>query len=210
MSLIKIDWNPPDRQLRQFGFCALAALPVIGWMLTGWRGPAAWSPGNATLFACLTGAGIVCALLAAIRPTALKPVFLTATVITLPIGFVVSEVMLAAIYFLVFTPVALFFRLIRRDALERRFEPAATTYWTPKAQHADTRPLSLLRCVMSQKNSFQQAGQERRSSLIGEVLWLLKTNKKWWLLPILIVLALLAALCFLGGTGVAPFIYPMF
>jgi hypothetical protein len=139
MSLIKIDWNPPDRQLRQFGFCALAALPLIAWMLMGWRGPGAWTRGDAVLFACLTGAGALCALLAAVRPTALKPIFLAATVVTVPIGLVVSEVMLAAIYFLVFTPVALFFRLIRRDALQRRFDRAATTYWTPKAQPVDAR-----------------------------------------------------------------------
>src|SRR5262245_16666548 len=134
MSLMKIDWNPADRQLRQFGFCALVALPLIGWMLAGWTAPAAWSRGDANLLACLTGVGALCALLAVVRPAALRPIFLAATVVTLPIGLVVSEVMLATIYFLVFTPVSLIFRLIGRDALQRRFDPAATTYWSPKAQ----------------------------------------------------------------------------
>jgi hypothetical protein len=32
-------------------------------------------------------------------------------------------------------------------------------------------------------------------------------NKKWWLLPIVIVLFLFGLLIFLSGTGAAPFIY---
>jgi hypothetical protein len=34
-------------------------------------------------------------------------------------------------------------------------------------------------------------------------------NKKWWLIPIIVVLALLGLLVFLGNTA-APFIYPLF
>jgi hypothetical protein len=37
----------------------------------------------------------------------------------------------------------------------------------------------------------------------------LKHNKKWWLLPILVALLLLAALVVLSGTALAPFIYPL-
>ena len=44
-----------------------------------------------------------------------------------------------------------------------------------------------------------------------EFLLFLSENKKWWLLPILIVLALVGALVVLGGgSGLAPFIYPIF
>ena len=38
----------------------------------------------------------------------------------------------------------------------------------------------------------------------------LKYNKKWWLLPILIVLLLFGVLVFLAGTSAAPFIYTIF
>ncbi|MCU0782552.1 MAG: DUF5989 family protein [Verrucomicrobia bacterium] len=42
-------------------------------------------------------------------------------------------------------------------------------------------------------------------------LWgFLRQNKKWWLLPILVLLLLFAALIFLSGTGLAPFIYTLF
>ena len=42
---------------------------------------------------------------------------------------VVSPVMLGAIYFGVFTPVAIVMRAFGRDAMCRRFEPARPSYW---------------------------------------------------------------------------------
>ena len=32
MRLIEFDWNPTDRQLRQFGVIALVVLPALGWL----------------------------------------------------------------------------------------------------------------------------------------------------------------------------------
>lgn len=51
---------------------------------------------------------------------------------------------------------------------------------------------------------------EKRTSLLVEFWYFLKHNKKWWLLPILIVLLILGLLVLLGGTAIAPFIYPLF
>ncbi len=45
---------------------------------------------------------------------------------------IVSPVVMAAIFFVVFTPVAVFMRLIGRDALARRYEPASPSYWKPR------------------------------------------------------------------------------
>ena len=47
-------------------------------------------------------------------------------------------------------------------------------------------------------------------SLTAEFLTFLSENKKWWLIPILLSIALLGALVFLSGTGAAPFIYTLF
>ncbi len=57
---------------------------------------------------------------------------------------------------------------------------------------------------------FEALAKERRPSLIAEFWLFLKHNKKWWLLPILIVLLLLGLFVLLGGTAIAPFIYPLF
>jgi hypothetical protein len=46
--------------------------------------------------------------------------------------------------------------------------------------------------------------------LYKEFFLFLKENKKWWLIPILLVLALMGVLVALSGSAVAPFIYPLF
>lgn len=44
-------------------------------------------------------------------------------------------------------------------------------------------------------------------SLLVEFWEFLGDNKKWWLIPILLVLLLFGILVVLSGTGAAPFIY---
>jgi len=46
-----------------------------------------------------------------------------------PIGFVLSYVIMGTLFFLLITPVGLFFKLTGRDALNRRFEPDLPSYW---------------------------------------------------------------------------------
>lgn len=57
---------------------------------------------------------------------------------------------------------------------------------------------------------FSELAQRKRISLLAEFWLFLRYNKKWWLLPILIVLLVLCLLVLLGGSAIAPFIYPLF
>ncbi len=50
----------------------------------------------------------------------------------------------------------------------------------------------------------------KRQSVFGEFLTFAMTNKKWWLIPIMVILGALATLAFLASTPVAPFIYTIF
>ena len=54
------------------------------------------------------------------------------------------------------------------------------------------------------------AGEQQRAGMVSEFLYFLKTSKKWWLLPIIIVLVGFGILVFLSGTAAAPFIYTLF
>ena len=60
------------------------------------------------------------------------------------------------------------------------------------------------------QESFAREAQQKERGVIGELFAFLSENKKWWLLPILIVLLLVGVLAVLGGTGLAPFIYTLF
>jgi hypothetical protein len=59
-------------------------------------------------------------------------------------------------------------------------------------------------------DEFSELSRQRRTGLVGEFWAFLKHNKKWWLLPLLVMIGLLGLLVFLSGTGLAPFLYPLF
>lgn len=60
------------------------------------------------------------------------------------------------------------------------------------------------------QTAFEQAATEKQLSIVQEFWLFLKENKKWWLLPIVIVLGLVGLLAILGGGAAAPFIYTLF
>ncbi len=61
-----------------------------------------------------------------------------------------------------------------------------------------------------QEQNFEQLGDEKRPSLVAEFVEFLTHNKKWWLLPILLVVGLVGLLAVFGSSGAAPFIYTLF
>jgi hypothetical protein len=56
----------------------------------------------------------------------------------------------------------------------------------------------------------QVAARPPRPHLLGDVWAFLGHTRKWWLLPVLLVLLLLGALLALSGSAAAPFIYTLF
>ena len=130
--LVQLNLKPDAKQLRQFGFIALGAFALIGAVVL-WRGGLFGSSfGEATQSVAyvLWGLGIISALFSLLWPPANRPLFVALVVLTFPIGLVVSHVVLALFFFGILTPVALFFRLIGRDPLERKFDRERESYWT--------------------------------------------------------------------------------
>jgi hypothetical protein len=61
------------------------------------------------------------------------------------------------------------------------------------------------------RSEFEKAATKQTSGGFLREFWgFLAQNKKWWLLPILIMLLMFGLLVFLSGTGLAPFIYTLF
>ena len=73
-----------------------------------------------------------------IRPAAIRPIYLIATSVTRPIGHIVGAVLLAIVYFGVITPLAVAFRLMRRDGLGR-YRSNAESYWVEHLPFSDVR-----------------------------------------------------------------------
>jgi len=65
---------------------------------------------------------------------------------------------------------------------------------------------------MVQKDNSEKKLDElaEKSNIVMEFLEFLGQNKKFWLIPIIIVLLLLGLIIALGGTSAAPFIYTLF
>jgi hypothetical protein len=59
-------------------------------------------------------------------------------------------------------------------------------------------------------NEFERESQLRSPGFLIEFFDFLIHNKKWWLVPIMIVLLVLSLFIALTGTAIGPFIYVLF
>jgi hypothetical protein len=60
------------------------------------------------------------------------------------------------------------------------------------------------------KTRFEEAGVEEETTLVGEFVLMLKQNKKYWMIPLILILLAFGVLLWLGTTAAAPFIYTIF
>lgn len=132
MALIKINWNPSQRDLRQFGAIWLPGFLVIVGAMLWYRGT------SFSIVATLWTIAAVACLVALTFPNAMRPVYIALTCATFPIGWVVSHLLLAFIFYLIITPIGLVMRLCGYDPMHRKFDRGASTYWKPHATETDT------------------------------------------------------------------------
>ena len=123
MALIDVNWNPEPKELKRFSWISPVASLALAFGLHVLRGlDLRWC-------ALIAGAGVIVGLSPFVSLTITKAFYRLLVGATLPIGLVMSFLLLSLFYFLLITPIGLFFRLIGRDPLKRRFDPHARTYW---------------------------------------------------------------------------------
>ncbi len=127
--MITPQWRPSENQLRQFAGICLLGFPALG--LVMWR-----SSGSAWPFIVLATIGILVCLIGLVRPRAVYPVYVALLAVSLPIGWVVSGILLRVVFFGVITPIGLLFHLFGRDPLALR-RPAGASYWRDHDSPAD-------------------------------------------------------------------------
>jgi hypothetical protein len=132
MQWSEITAPPTRRTLRQFA--GLWTLFFGGLAL--WQGFGRDRPELAIGLGILAVAG---GALGLARPQALRWIYTGWMIAVFPIGWVVSHVVLAVMFFGVITPIALLFRLRGRDALRRKRDLQAASYWQPKPAASDVR-----------------------------------------------------------------------
>ena len=130
MALVRINRNPPASQLAVFA--GLWLLFVGGWgawfaYRHGWD---AWSTSLVIL-------GLAAPILGVINRGGLRLLYLAACYATLPIGWVVSHLLLGFVYYGVMTPIGLIMKLVGYDPMNRTIDPNTETYWNKRESSED-------------------------------------------------------------------------
>jgi len=121
------DDEPTRPQLRVFAGTSLGVGAVLGLVALRSSEPFLSEPhGWLSLALLLVGA------VGTVSPPTVRGVYRVAMLITRPIGFVVAQVILALLYFLLVVPLGLLLRLFHHDPLRRR-PPGA---WIPRDRDA--------------------------------------------------------------------------
>ena len=131
MAVIDLRLDPTPRELRWFGPLLALFAAVVG-------GIARWQFDAPSVSVVLWSAGGLLAAVYVLVPPSRLLIYRGWIYATFPIGWVVSHLVLAAVYYLVVTPIGLAMRLVRRDPLRRRFEREAKTYWVARRRQTDT------------------------------------------------------------------------
>jgi len=125
MAIIEIKRNPSKRELRQFAAILFPAFfGIVGclvWCKTG------------SLLAPLIiwSVALTVSLVGYFVPPFMRVIFVGWMCAVYPIGWTISHVVLAGVFYLVLTPIGMAMRLSGLDPMQRRFRRSARTYWSP-------------------------------------------------------------------------------
>jgi hypothetical protein len=121
------NWNPDLAARRSFGKSFVIGFPIIAaifllvirWNSGRWAEWPLWLGG--------IGAGLGLVFWAV--PQIARPAYLAWYFLACCIGILISNLIVAVVYYLAITPVGLLLRLFGKDPMQRKFDPASETYW---------------------------------------------------------------------------------
>ncbi|MEX0700666.1 MAG: SxtJ family membrane protein [Planctomycetales bacterium] len=128
--MITIDRNPPERQLRQFAWLQVLFFAIVaGWLHL--------RHGFVVLPAVLLAVSAVVGVVGYNVPALMRYVWVGWMTAVWPIGWVVSHAVMAAVFYLVVTPIGITMKLFGHDPLRRKFDREASSYWIRREPSAD-------------------------------------------------------------------------
>jgi len=121
---------------RSFGLTFTVVLGLVaGWF--AWKGSSHWT--------WLAGGSAAFFVSAMAFPSILRPLNIVWMKFGALLNRIVSPIMLGAIYFIVISPVAIFFKITGRDELKRKFDKSLSTYWISRSPPGPDGPSSFPR-----------------------------------------------------------------
>ena len=122
MAVIEVNRNPSHRELNLFGFIWLGFFLLVAVGL--------WLKLHSPVVSiALAAIAVVVPVVGWAVPSFMRVVYVGLSYLAWPIGFVVSHVLLGAVYYLLVTPIGLIMRAAGYDPMHRRFDPEAPSYW---------------------------------------------------------------------------------
>ncbi len=128
--MLSIDRHPAQSQLRTFGILLAIFTPIAG-ALIWWRsgrleyGAIAWA-----------AAGLLTAAYW-LAPASRRAIYVGWMYAAFPIGWTVSHVLMACIFYAVITPIGAVMRAAGYDPLSLGLDRSARTYWSPHPPRRD-------------------------------------------------------------------------
>lgn len=129
MQFSDIPRNPDKRTLRQFAGLWLIIFGAVA--LSQY-----FRSGNPTTAVVVAAVALGVSLPGLLFPQLLKPVFVGWMMLVFPIGWLVSHILLAAIFLGIFTPFGWVLRLTGHDPLRLK-KPVTTSYWQARPMQTD-------------------------------------------------------------------------
>jgi hypothetical protein len=125
-----LPWKPSSGSLRGF------ALLWLLWFTT--LAGVSWSiDQNLPVAAALAALALAIGVPGVVTPRVIRPVFVAAMVLSFPMGWLTSRLLLGLTFYCLLTPLGLVFRLIGRDPLHLRKDPRVRSYWMPREDASD-------------------------------------------------------------------------
>ncbi len=132
MAIIEINKNPNRKDLLVFGFL-LGLFTILVGLLAHFQ----WQAPAAARMIWLVGAGLTVLYFA--LPPLRRPLFLGWIYATFPIGWTISHLLMAIIYYGVLTPIGLVLRLCGKDPIEKDIDSGRSSYWVEHPTKIDAR-----------------------------------------------------------------------
>jgi hypothetical protein len=70
-------------------------------------------------------------------PAVLKPFYILWMSFAVVLGYIMTRIILSIIFYLLFSPVGLILRILRKDLLQERFDKTAESYWIKRDKKFD-------------------------------------------------------------------------
>ena len=132
MAIVDINWHPTRRELRWFAGLLIVFCGIVAWTVSRGRE-------DLTLPIAIAVTGAVLGVTGLALPGFIRYVYVAWMVAVSPIAFVVSNLIVAVVFYLVVAPIGFAMKVVGRDALHLERKCDARSYWVEKKMPKDAR-----------------------------------------------------------------------